>query len=88
MDGSPPKHPLGEEKSRSPLGQLRIYAQGACPRIENLLRQSPVGQMSRSCSLNRHYLPQMIKKSDSKWCALATMPILGQAPRGYERDFS
>ncbi len=26
----------------------------------------------------------MIEKSDSKWLSLATVPILGQAPRKYE----
>ena len=53
-----------------------------CPRIENLLRKSPFGQISRSFSLNsHHYSPQMIEKSDSKWFSLATAPILGQPPR-------
>ncbi len=54
---------------------------GACPRIENLLRKSPFGQIYRSFSLNsHHYSPQMIEKSDSKWLSLTTASILGQAP--------
>ncbi len=62
-------------------GSANIYL-GGCPRIENLLRQSPFGQISRSFSLNsHHYSPQMIEKSDSKRLSLATAPILGQPPR-------
>ena len=64
---------------------IRVFhdqIQGGCPRIENLLRKSPFGQISRSFSLNsHHYSPQMIEKSDSKWLSLATAPILGQPPR-------
>ncbi len=55
---------------------------GGCPRIENLLRKSPFGQISRSFSLNsHHYSPQTIEKSDSKRLSLATASILGQPPR-------
>ncbi len=45
--------------------QFMLYNLGGCPRIENLLRKSPFGQISRSFSLNsHHYSPQMIEKSD------------------------
>ena len=53
---------------------------GGWPRIENLLRKSPFGQISRSSLNSHHYSPQMIEKSDSKWLSLATAPILGQPP--------
>ncbi len=64
------------------LSQTIDVILGGCPRIENLLRKSPFGQISRSFSLNsHHYSPQMIKKSDSKGLFLATASILGQPPR-------
>ncbi len=60
---------------------------GACPRIENLLRKGPFGQISQSFSLNsHHYPPQMIEKSDSKRLSLATASILGQPPSGQGRN--
>ncbi len=59
-----------------------------CPRIENLLRKSPFGQISRSFSLNsHHYSPQIIEKSDSKGLSLATAPILGQPPSNLLENF-
>jgi GNAT superfamily N-acetyltransferase len=66
------------------IGLMAAEGLGACSRIENLLRKSPFGPLSRSFPLNRAcYWPQMIKKMDSKWLPLATASILGQAPRGF-----
>ena len=83
---------LGVRITRSPSLSMNTssvsnrYPLGGCPRIENLLRKSPFGQIFRSFSLNsHHYSPQMIKKSDSKWLSLATAPILGQPPRNADR---
>ena len=60
-----------------------VLAQGACPRMESLLRKSDFGPFSRSISLNmNNYSPQLLEKPDSKWLSLATTSILGQTPRG------
>ena len=50
--------------------------------MENLLRKSHFGPFFRSFSLNMSsYSPQMTEKMDAKWLPLATVSILGQAPR-------
>ncbi len=64
------------------LAATTLWVEGACPRIENLLRKSHFGPFPRSFKLNmNNYSPQMIAKMVSKWLSLATASILGQAPR-------
>ncbi len=59
-----PSRPVSENTTADDR-QLTNRSLGACPRIENLLRKSLFGQISRSFSLNsHHYSPQMIEKSD------------------------
>ncbi len=73
--------PANNYPTRQNLVSVTSRSLGGYPRIENLLRKSPFGQISRSFSLNsHHYSPQMIEKSDSKWLSLATASILGQPP--------
>ncbi len=54
---------------------------GACPRIENLLRESWIWPDFPIIFVKyAQYSPQIIEKSKSNQLSLATAPILGQAP--------